>query len=425
MRADSLQVEDPATLPFFRDLAAQSTVFTKAYSNSSWTSPSVASLFTSRYASQHHVTTFRSQLAGDEVRLAEVLKESGYRTAAFTSSLLAASRAFQRGFDFIEYIVPPEGEAKARAPLLQEQLSIWLSAPTTEATRPLFLYLHYLESHIPYEAPLSSLDVVRRSRARQPAAAATDPRLRGTGPDGKDEDIRDLYAAEIVDLDRSLSDLFGILKQQGVLDNAVVVFLADHGEEFLEHDVVGHGYTLYDKAIHIPLLIHVPGQVTSTSEPRPVSLVDVAPTLLELAGIPIPAQFEGESLQGYLGGAGWPSPRMALDRTLASLPWSAVPQAYSELFPQSADAAAAEKLPLRARMEPRYKAMSGDDGSVRVFDLEQDPMEQTALPPDQYPVAERLRLFAPRVSATDKAVTEPQLDEKTRERLRALGYTDN
>jgi len=425
MRADSLQVDDPTVLPFFRSLAEQSTVFTKAYSNSSWTSPSVASLFTSRYASQHHIVTLRSRLADEEIRLAESLKEGGYRTAALTTNLLVGSPGFQKGFDYFEYIVPVGDEAKSRAPALQERLAIWLSAPAADAAKPLFLYLHYLEPHVPYQPPLSAMAVARKIRPRKGDAATIDPRLLGVGPDGRQEDLRDLYAAEIIDLDRSLDALFGILKRTGVLDDAVVVFVADHGEEFLEHDIIGHGNSLFDKVIHIPFMIHLPGQLTTVLESRPVSLVDVAPTLLELAGIPTPATFEGESLKPHLGGGFWPELGRWVDRTLELMPWTAGPHAYSELFPVSKDTPSSPSSHRRAMMDSRYKAVSSADESLRVYDLERDPMEQTALPPDPYPVADLLRRFAPRAGVTDPPDTEPQLDDRTRERLRALGYTEN
>src|SRR5206468_277619 len=113
--------------------------------------------------------------------------------------------------------------------------------------------------------------------------------------------------AEVASLDESLKALFAALERRGFLSHAVVVLTSDHGEEFADHGSFGHGGTLYNELIRVPLIVVLPGQTTGRRIGDVVSLVDVAPTILDLTGTPRPADFEGRSLRRLLEGdrLGW------------------------------------------------------------------------------------------------------------------------
>src|SRR4029079_364673 len=113
--------------------------------------------------------------------------------------------------------------------------------------------------------------------------------------------VKDLYDAEVMSIDASLRALFKGLEDRHFLDNSIVVVLADHGEEFREHGLMGHHQTLYEEVLRVPLIVLVPGHASSVSVAPIVSVTDVAPTLLDLAGIPAPETFEGGSLRGAMG----------------------------------------------------------------------------------------------------------------------------
>jgi len=287
--------------PSLDGLANEGTVFWNAYAPGSWTCPVVASLFTSRFLSQHRVETYASVLDPSEQTLAEELRVAGYATAAFTANvLLNAGHGYGQGFD--EYRVYGEGLLKARASVLTRDALAWIDRTTDERPdEPFFLYLHLMEPHEPLQPPTEALEAVA-------ARAGTDParleRLRDLArsapflaimPPAQVERARELYDAEVASLDLPLHSFFTALAQLEILQGAIVIVTADHGEEFLEHGGAGHGHTLYNEVSHVPLLARLPQQQRRIDVRDVVSLVDLAPTILDAAGVLAPAAFEGRS----------------------------------------------------------------------------------------------------------------------------------
>ena len=165
--------------------------------------------------------------------------------------------------------------------------------------RPFFLYLHAIDPHYPY-TPAPSV------RAR--LAAGVDPALgseamlsklvflQHVATDDELSGIVQLYDAQIAFNDRSFGILCRKLKWQGLFDDALIVLLADHGEEFLDHGGWEHGRSLYGEMLHVPLVIKWPGQRTGERIEWPAQLVDVLPTVLAVAGMDIPDGLDGHSL---------------------------------------------------------------------------------------------------------------------------------
>jgi len=421
LRADRLGAygNERGLTPFLDELAARAVVFTNAYAVTSWTCPSVASLMTSRFPSQHHVVSFAAPLADGELTLAEALAPLHYVMGGFSANFrLMASLGYGQGFDEWQTRVAdiPAAEINERA--LRWLDSVW----SRDSDRPAMLYLQYIDPHAPYDPPEPFRG--RFARAGGDAAAANTKLLanRWFLLERADVDLlKSLYDAEVASVDAEMRRLFAELQERGFLDDAIVVVTADHGEEFWEHGNLSHGIALYEESVRVPLIIATPGQRDGRRVDETVSLVDVAPTLLSLLGLPEEALFEGRSLaathfEERSLGALW-------QRFLAAA--GGDPDILLELEPtgdgldsrehSAAIRRGAEKLLLR------------NNGFSELYDLGADPREEDPAPPSQDARGAELqrRLEAERADLRRRAGVVPErapLDEATREKLRALGY---
>jgi arylsulfatase len=290
--------------PFLDELATHATVFLNAYSTTSYTTPAVASLFTSRYPSQHHVVNYDSRLDEGENTLSEQFLTAGYRAGGFAANTLLGERGFDQGFEYWFQHWARIQPVKVRAPVIHQACDQWLEEVASESPRPLFLYLHFMEPHAPYEPAQKFRDQLHlaptMTSAERAAAQKTAKWNWKTLTHDEGDMLAALYDGEVAALDVQLRAVFTDLRARGVLDGAIVAIVADHGEELMEHGEVGHGRSLYDELIRIPLMIAAPDRDPAIVHEN-VSLVDVMPTLLELSGVPIPATCEGRSLTGELG----------------------------------------------------------------------------------------------------------------------------
>lgn len=249
LRADALAPYggDPEWMPRLNALAEDATVFTEVLANAPWTQPSVASFFTGLAPEEHGVVSIRYRMSPAVLTLAELLQSQGYETAAFVANsvIVGADSGFSRGFETFEYLKDPE-RTYARADTVTDTVAAWLAerrathdreATATEPEPPLFLYVHYLDPHVPYLSS-DSLDAER--------GVFTIPEARG------------FYDDELRFLDRELDRLIGTLN--GELSGPRVLFVtSDHGEEFGEHDGLGHSQTLYSEVLQIPAVLQISG----------------------------------------------------------------------------------------------------------------------------------------------------------------------
>ncbi len=413
----------PGLTPFLDSFAASGVAFTHAYSTSSFTNPAVASLFTSRYPSQHHVTRSDSQLGTDELTLATVLERARYRCFGFVGNMvLAPALGFGQGFD--SWFAFTRYDTKQRADDINaEAIRFYdeqvLAKPWSRWTRrPLFLYLHYMEPHAPYEPPQSArVDRVGAPPPGVDEAAATAKLLDVNRWDELSSDevtyLASLYRAEVAALDASLANLFQQLQSRGILDHAIVVITADHGEEFREHGQLAHGSSLFEEVVRIPLIVAGPGLPSHRVVAEPVSLVDIAPTVLDLLGLPPEPRFEGRSLRERLAGGD-------------------APDIFLELLPPSTTgdlrrhAAGLVRDGLKV-LEPPWPDQA--DRRAKAYDLREDPHEMRPDPPaiEQEAAAlvarlgQRREVLASRAGSVTHTVP---LDAAARARLHALGYAE-
>lgn len=410
LRADYLGAygEKAPTSPRFDEFAREAILFEDAWAQASWTRSAVASIFTGLHVGTHGVDRVDRVLPPNLERLAERFKSAGYRTAAFVASHMLDGRfGFMAGFDSWN-----GGEDRlygSSASLLVEKALAWLDS----GSGPTLLYIHAHEPHSPYEpSPDNEAPFAFDYRGNRDTRI-----LVGLGQRGQlePEGLRFLtasYRGEVRHSDQGFGVLLDGLRSRRMLDNSVVLFTADHGEEFLEHKGTEHGKTLYQEMIHVPLAVRLPlGLRGGTRLKEPVQQIDLLPTLLGLAGLPIPSGLHGRDFS-----AGWQgvSPRPPASILL-----------YSEQRFDTTD-----KYSVRA---DRWKLVFNHDEAllwragarIELYDLNRDPGERENVA-SSFPIVttfllervEAFRAAQTRIKTGSSVTLTPQEIEQ----LRALGY---
>ncbi len=404
--------------PNFTALAQQGLMFSSAMAHTSWTRPSVVTMLTSQYETTHGTTTMEHMLSQAIPYLPEILRAAGYHTAAVSmNGHVAPQWGFGRGFDSFatlnterdELLTPPEPQAYA------DKLWDKYIAPGIKRDKePFFLYLHELDPHGPYTPP-APFDAMYPTHYRGAPEVEADhiALVRTHLTELAPEDIAYLesrYRGEVSFVDAILGALMARLKQEGLADNTVLVVVSDHGEEFGEHGSIGHSVTLYEEMLRVPMFWVWPGHVEANRRvDAPIGLVDFAPTLLSLLGIPAPKEMRGQDMTSFvLGGETTSAPR--------------------PMYSYKAD------QPGRALQAVHYgpwkliERMWGPMSNFQLFNLSDDPGEITNRWIGERVVGGALRqsMAWERQTAGPVAPTEQNkldtLDPETIEQLRNLGY---
>jgi choline-sulfatase len=284
LRADHLGCYgyDRAVSPAIDGFAGQAIRFENAVAQSSWTRPTVASVLTGLTTLAHGVRSPDDGLAGDLVTLPELLRPAGYATAGFSPNWhVSPATGFAQGFDEFQFF-PEDAGSEA----LTRRVLAWLDR--TPRGKPWMVYAHALDPHAPYQPP----DDLRRAFAggvsRPGAGSHADIveayRQRRRDRGARVEELRQLYDAEIADTDRHFGRLLEGLRSRGLYDGTLVIFLADHGEGFDEHALLGHGNSLYGELLNIPLIVKPAGDgEAGRVESALARQIDVLPTILGAA----------------------------------------------------------------------------------------------------------------------------------------------
>ncbi len=311
------------TAPRLAELARDGVVYTRAFSPGPWTVPAHASLFTGQYPSLHRTDCGSLRLPDEATTLAETLRAAGYRTIGYTANpWIGKGYNFNQGFDtYVEtWRDVPENSEDTGATITNERVIRWLRwrQDNREARRqPFFLFINYFEAHLPYHPPEPE-----RTRLIGPDA---DPRRvarlsRLSHPEEmrfimgiSDLDAADLallnalYDGEIAYVDRKVGEVLDVLRGLGILDRTVIAIAGDHGENIGDHGMMDHKLSVHDTLLHVPMLVRYPprvppGRVVEAA----VQLHDLHPTILALAGVPLPAGVPIEAVP--LPDAGVPTP---------------------------------------------------------------------------------------------------------------------
>ena len=305
---DSLRADHLGSYGYHRDtsptldaLAAEGVLFRTVVSSTSWTLPAHHTLLTSLPPELHGVVDDGTRLSGKALTLSEVLWSEGYTTAGIVSGpYLAAEYGYAQGFDlYDDYSVAKTSRRAAvygvTSPRILARTESWLEQwNRSERKRPFFLFLHMWDVHYDY-APPPPYDTLFDPDYRGSLVMKNFMRDRRIHPDMPREDLAHviaLYDGEIRHTDSYLERLFDRLRELDAFDETIIAITSDHGDEFFEHGHKGHRLSLYDEVILVPLIVRYPPRVPAgTIVDRQVRLMDVAPTLLSLAGIPIPEEF--------------------------------------------------------------------------------------------------------------------------------------
>lgn len=285
------------TTPTLDRLAESGVLWEQAHSTASWTKPSVTSMLTGLYPTQHgafeglkrnkgRLTVTTDTFNGKHPTLAERLSAGGWRCAAFINNAqLGQFSGLQRGFD---RYMPQAGKADR----LLEHFAQWLAE---DDGRPVFAYLHFLEAHWPYKPRRRHVALFGGNRDTnyfRDHSARDFGRLcraisRGGDelPDEQLQQMIQMYDGAVRRLDGKLKVLLNLLEQRGVREETALFVTADHGEEFLEHGKIGHGQALYNELTHVPLIASLPGGPVGRRIRTPVSLVDLSDTVARVAGV--------------------------------------------------------------------------------------------------------------------------------------------
>jgi len=429
LRADHLSAYGyPANkTPNIDSLANDGVRYAEAYAQASWTRPSFATIFTGQYPSSHGAV-HKSSLLPDRVEtMAEALAAQGYYTVGFPNNVnISPGFNFGQGFAEYNYLAPDlffhadEAAAKltlydglrlVRERFLSSYVNVYnyyqpaevVTARVTEwldghegRPEPFFLFVHYMDPHDPYFVhPFNGEGYARVANPNPPADVA----------DG----YRTLYDGEISYLDEHVGALLAELKRRGIYDKAIIVFTADHGEEFQDHGGWWHGTTLYDEQIGIPLIVKPPqGPQGGTVIQDLAAHVDILPTTLGLAGVPPPAQSQGKPLS-LVAGAGPVRESVFAEEDL-------------------------EGNVLQAIRTPDWKLINANPGNPRglqpkeLYQVSTDPGEKTDLAGKDATELQTMEAALGRASIVAKenagAGVDTEVDSVTQDRLKALGYME-
>lgn len=385
--------------------AREATLFRHTVAQAPWTRPAVATVLTGLLPRTHGVNRKKHALAPEAVTLAEALKDRGYRTAGFiTNGNVARSFGFGQGFDTYELL----GRRRSAAADVNARAAEWLEKEW-KRDAPFFLYLHTVEPHAPYAPPEpfrqrfapgakdEALTRMRFLHQIEEGKVPATPELR--------RNLVDLYDAEIAANDDAFGNLIGLLRRRGLWQDTVVVFVSDHGEEFLDHGGWEHGRSLHAEMLDVPLIVRIPGLGNGRAVDRQAQHADVVPTILDALGIAVPAAVEGRNLLPWIAGK---APEDGAE-----------PEAFSWLDEYGIKAASVTT--------PEWRLIDGrSPASVRsLYDRRTDPREQSDLAADR---SVRAGYLATRIRSEERPrkgmlrAGEGTLDPEVRQQLRALGY---
>lgn len=378
-----------ATSPEVDAFSAEATVFENCVAQAPWTPPSVGTFFTGLYPSAHGMETMADGISPSLDTLAGQLRKGGYYTVAIQANpIMSPEVGVARGFN--EYFHPG-----ARVLTVADKLEYTAAERITDlaisrieanAGSPFMIYLHYMETHKPY---------------------APDGRYK---PFGEDDSSR--YDTEVRHFSAEFGRLVEYLKAKD-LGSAVVILTADHGEQFMEHGMSGHGGGLFPEELNVPLIIRIPQRMPVGRIGALVGTIDVPPTILELAGVRALPEAEGLSLVPVAAGQPLPGRRL-----------------FSELVTFRPPGQR-----LVSFIEGPYRFVlhnPGEGSSVRreLFDMTKDPGEYVNLAASNEELVKRLRKEAEAHVEAEKSLhrrlvpeqPRPPISDERMEKLKALGY---
>jgi len=420
--------------PAIDRLAAAGLRFTNARTAVPLTLPSHTTIHTGLLPPQHGVReNGAGALAESHPTIARLLKDAGYRTAAFVGAFVLDRRfGLAQGFDTYDDQIPRDPDATERleaerpAAAVIDRALAWLesdrsaadakatASPQPRAPSPFFVWIHLYDPHAPYTPP---------------------PEFRGR--------TKSPYDDEVAYADSQVARLLDYIRRDGALDRTLIIVAGDHGEGLGDHRERTHGMLLYDSTLRVPLVIVPPGRPPETIDTA-VSLSEIAPTILRAAGVTPPPGMAGRDLitvrlKPDTTGAQTAPPTSAGDRSARLRPDARTvgadtvrfqadsragsvrlqPDRDPDLYSETEYPRVAGWAPLQALTDGRWKTIRAGS-AAEVYDLQHDPGEDHDVAPSQATVASAMSARAGAIHAAASAA--PAVSADARERLRALGY---
>lgn len=399
------------TSPNVDAFAAEAVKLADARSQASCTFPSANSILTSRWPEAFLGQPNQALGIPEGIpSLAEILHTHGFRTVAVSASAVVRNTpsrfnptaGYGRGFDVFQ-----EDCVWKSAACVNRQAEPYLK----QGDQPLFLYLHYIDPHGPYQPPRTWRHKFAKGRPDKKWVRIGDPNPIGNwiykgheNPGFTPADfqyLKDLYDDEIAFFDENFADLLKSLRSSGLLENSILVFTSDHGEEFLEHGHIKHCRTVFDNSIRIPMFLKIPG-VDARTVSLPVQNLDLVPTILDYLGIGTGGYtLDGRSLKPIL----------------------------DEDSKAPGELQYALQGTFRSASDGRYKLIQDlAAGTASLYDLEADPGEKTDVLRHERRAYFRLRDaltgWLAKAEGQGPAGESVRKAKEAEEKLRSLGYIE-
>lgn len=391
-----------STTPVLDGLAREALVYETAVSQAVYTIASIGSVLTSQYPERHQSVTFADKLGDDVVTFPALLSANGYRTAGFSGNAVASKTfGLDRGYEEF-FQIWERDDYTGHGESVLDAFRDWLGRVGDDR---FFAYVHFREPHFPYNPPapfdtqFGASELFPEGMADWGVVEAMNSDAAAGVPPSEEvvERVRALYEGNFAYVDDLVGQLIRCLEDRGIVENTVLIVTADHGEALFEHGYIGHNTQLYEESVRVPLLVKLPGRAPRRVEDL-VELIDVAPTILELAGIPIPETMQGTSLFAVR------EDPIAFTRTV----WK------------------------RARYsvrDDRFKLIwDSRTGDTELYDLDTDPMESRDLVSERPFVSgyleQRLFFWLRDQEALRGRTGSAQISDDERRKLEALGYTN-
>jgi arylsulfatase A-like enzyme len=424
---DTLRADKPLALnqrsrvqtPGLSRFVEAAAVMASGHTPENWTKPSVASLLSSLYPWQHNAVSTEAVVPESVELISETLQGRGFYTGTFIANGYVSDRfGFRQGWNTYRNYVR-EGRRNVAQYVAADVLE-WLDQRPQD--KPFFLYVHIIDPHVPYKPPRQFLEMYDAAPYSGVVDFSTDNELlekikAGQIPlNARDkEHLEALYDGEITYQDVHFNSVIDGLARRNLTDDTMVVIVSDHGEEFWDHGSVGHGHSVWEELLHVPVIVRLPGTTPGAMRiDDAVNLVDVEPTVLEALGQALPGGLAGESFLPLLRGVTPDAPRTSVSGFMDG--WRTV-------------------------VCGRYKLIHRTLERQMIYDLQADPHEQTDLAADR-PIAVRyLRGLlglalgavetappttgggtAPRARPQVHVQETTTIDPETEAQLRALGY---
>jgi len=421
LRASKLRAYNPRSrveTPTLDSFAEEAAVFEHAQAPENWTKPSVASVLTSLTPMTHNTKEDSSSLPQSALTIAEVFDRNDFATGSFIANGYVSDRfGFDQGWDHYTNYIREERSTTANN-VFREAIA-WIEEHREER---FFAYIQTIDPHVPYDPPGELLEHYHPGPYTGPIRPRSTGNQLGDFKAGRlslnradQRQLEALHDGEITYHDREMTAFVARLRELGLYDDVIFVVTSDHGEEFMEHGSYGHGHTIFQEILHVPLMVRWNGVIDPLRIGPTVSTLDIAPTVLEAAGIEIPDEFEGHSLLSTARGQMRSGPAIAFS---------------DKLDDRRVATAAGYKLVVRGNLTWAF------------FNLRDDPGEQDQITSGaRFPIALRyLRgLYGQHLGATDRGNwlhagtdsqsrvlprAESQIDAQMCRQLEALGYID-